>query len=554
MPGKIDGLRLDELERKFIKNGGEYRKCLASSLFEIKGNPQLDKDSFTFREDSKYPYFTRTVFNNGILGYVDYLDDEHLINGNSLAVGMMGMRFFYMKHDFYAGQFTKTAFPLFEGFNESVALWFISWFNKSSIKYLGLLVRDFENAFNNTELIVPYNKDGKVAVDYIESRIRELEESRIRELEAYLEAAGFEDCTLTQCESDALRIINLGQKPMAKFSIVEEFSVSNSHNILKSDVVFGSGLTPYVTASEGNNSIVSYISYDPEMIENGNSIMIGGKTLVVTYQPNDFFSNDSHNLVLTINHEMGRTESAQLFMVAALYKSLSPKYSWGDSISKAKIQSDDVFLPIKNDGTIDFEFMNTYVNAVKKQCIATLKQEISREHKAYEKAVGVNSFNNNSEKDETKVIILPEYREGCIPLFTLRAACSDFDGERLPEEEGWVDASGNGFTPDPKRYFAIHAKGNSMYPDIKDGDICVFEWYNQTGGTREGGIVLAECDGIDDECTIKKYHSVKKYYEDGRWEHEKIELIPLNDEFDTIVLNADSHYRIIGVFKCVLQG
>ena len=378
------------MDKKFIESGGEYRKCLASSLFEVKGNPQLDKDSFTFSKDSKYPYFTRTVFNNGILGYVDYLDEEHLIKGNSLAVGMMGMRFFYMKHDFYAGQFTKTVFPIFDGFNESVALWFISWFNKSSLKYLGLLVRDFENAFNNTELIVPY-KDGKVAVDYIESRIRELEESRIRELEAYPIAAGFEDCVLTQSECDALRLIKNGQKLMRRFKIVDEFSVANSHNILKSDVVFGSGSTPYVTASEGNNSIVSYISYKSDVIEQGNSIMIGGKTLVVTYQPDDFFSNDSHNLVLTINHEEGRNESSQLFMVAALYKSLSPKYSWGDSISKAKIQSDEVFMPVNEDGAIDFKFMVSYINAIKKQCIAALKNEIDREHKAYERAIHTES-------------------------------------------------------------------------------------------------------------------------------------------------------------------
>ena len=391
------------MEKKFIESGGEYRKCLASSLFEVKGNPQLDKDSFTFSKDSKYPYFTRTVFNNGILGYVDYLDEEHLIKGNSLAVGMMGMRFFYMNHDFYAGQFTKTAFPIFDGFNESVALWFISWFNKSSLNYLGLLVRDFENAFKNTELIVPY-KDGKVAVDYIESRIRELEESRIRELEAYLIAAGFEDCALTQSERDALRCINNGQKQMGRFKIVDEFSVANSHNILKSDVVFGSGSTPYVTASEGNNSIVSYISYKPDVIEQGNSIMIGGKTLVVTYQPDDFFSNDSHNLVLTINHEEGRNESSQLFMVAALYKSLSPKYSWGDSISKAKIQSDEVFMPVNEDGAIDFNFMVTYINAIKKQCIAALKNEIDREHEAYERAI-------NTEQTAMQIPIVRNYDE-----------------------------------------------------------------------------------------------------------------------------------------------
>lgn len=159
---------------------------------------------------------------------------------------------------------------------------------------------------------------------------------------------------------------------------------------------------------------------------------------------------------------------------------------------------------------------------------------------------------NDKKQQESKIVVFPEYHEGCVPLFSLRAACGEFDSERLPEEEGWVDASGNGFTPNAERYFAVYAKGNSMYPDIKDGDICVFEWYNQVGGTREGDILLVECDGIDDECTIKKYHSVKKYFEDGTWEHERIELIPLNREYDTIVLEADSKYRPIGVLKCVL--
>ena len=427
------------MEKEFLEDGGEYKTCLASSLFEIKGNPQLDKDSFVFGEQSIYPYFTRTVFNNGILGYVDYLDDEHLIKGNSLAVGMMGMRFFYMKHDFYAGQFTKTAFPRFDGFNEHVALWFISWFNKSSPYYLGLLVRDFEDAFNNTELVVPY-KNNKVAVDYIEKRLRELKEERLRELEAYLKSTGFEDCTLTPSELKALHNFTQRQKRMRKFRIVEEFTVANSHNILKSDVVFGSGKTPYVTASEGNNSIVSYITYEPEMVETGNSIMIGGKTLVVTYQPKDFFSNDSHNLVLTINHTEGRSETAQLFMVAALYKSLSPKYSWGDSISKAKIQSDEVFLPIKTDGSIDFEFMQNYISAIKKQCIVSLKREIDKEHVVYGQTIqGQSKSNSNIDRmtymtaSEPQVSIAAEdiFIDGSIPVDLPNTIRKDLIDENL---------------------------------------------------------------------------------------------------------------------------
>lgn len=160
-------------------------------------------------------------------------------------------------------------------------------------------------------------------------------------------------------------------------------------------------------------------------------------------------------------------------------------------------------------------------------------------------------INNDETEKDTKEIPIPDYFDGCVPLYTLRAACGAFTGEGLWEKEGWVDVSGNGFTPNPKRYFAVYAKGNSMYPDIKDGDICVFEWYNHIGGTREGDIVLAECEGIDDECTIKKYHSVKVQTEEN-WRHEIIELIPSNKDYDTIVLDEDSQYRIIGILKCVL--
>ena len=148
-----------------------------------------------------------------------------------------------------------------------------------------------------------------------------------------------------------------------------------------------------------------------------------------------------------------------------------------------------------------------------------------------------------------------EDKSGFIPLYTLRAACGRFEEEKLPEEEGWVDASGNGFTPDPKRHFVVHAKGESMLPKIKDGDLCVFEWYQ--AGSREGEIVLAQCADFDSDYdgkyTIKRYHS-EKVATDESWEHGKVELIPLNSDYDIIELNADEEYRTIGIFKCVLRG
>lgn len=203
-------------------------------------------------------------------------------------------------------------------------------------------------------------------------------------------------------------------------------------------------------------------------------------------------------------------------------------------------------------GTIESEIasLKTICNEVSARKKAVLHRELIEDS---EQAVELNPTENKTEPEESKIVVLPTYREGCVPLYTLRAACGYFEDGVVPEEEGWVDASGNSFTPDPKRHFAVHAKGNSMLNKIKDGDICVFEWYR--GGSRNGEIVLTECNEKDIDYggmyTIKKYQSEKVVTEEG-WQHSKVELIPLNKDFDVIELDEETEYRTIGILKCVL--
>lgn len=333
------------------------------------------------------PIYSSDTSNNGIVGYCNKKPHWLVTSKRPLYLifGDHTRSFNIADQSFCIADNVKVLIPKYMQMNDRVLL-YISTVWRKCIPNLGY-ARHWSKA-KLSMLRLPKTIRGEIDFAYMSERVRELEEERVRELEAYLQEAGFEDCTLTKEEKVALNDIECGKKQMRKCDIVKTFHVDNSHNILKSEVVFGSGTTPYVTASEGNNSIVSYISYKPNMMEHGNSIMIGGKTLVITYQPRDFFSNDSHNLVLTVNDKSGRNESAQLYIVAALYKTLSPKYSWGDSISKAKIQKDVVYLPVKNDGkTVDYSFMETYISAIKKQCIARLKQEIDIERKAYNKVL-----------------------------------------------------------------------------------------------------------------------------------------------------------------------
>ena len=151
----------------------------------------------------------------------------------------------------------------------------------------------------------------------------------------------------------------LGTVKWGEFRLTDIFQVKNTSNLLASDVIAGSGKIPYLCASSENNAVSSYIKYDKEHLEKGNCIFIGGKTFVVTYQSKDFYSNDSHNLALYLKKGTP-SKAAFLYMASCVYKSLHRKYSWGNSISNAKIQEDIITLPVSN-GKIDFAFMDSFI-------------------------------------------------------------------------------------------------------------------------------------------------------------------------------------------------
>ena len=166
----------------------QWQEVKISDLFSVKSNPQLNKDSFVFKQNAPYPYFTRTCLNNGISGYVEYLDEEHKIKGEAIAVGMLGMQFFYMEKDFYAGQFTKSIYPKFTyPFNAKIALYFIAQLNKKQKIFQGVLVRDFEKTFYKQSVLLPIYENGGIAFEYIESFIKALQKEVIKNVNIWNE-------------------------------------------------------------------------------------------------------------------------------------------------------------------------------------------------------------------------------------------------------------------------------------------------------------------------------------------------------------------------------
>lgn len=385
-----------------------YKTFCISDVFSVKHVQKLklsgrayvmDKDIIS--EDGKTPYIAAISRDNGITGYSDYAPNN---KGDCITLSTTAdssNTVFYQKDDFIGRQQIaeirrKDGKPLGVQCGLYVATIIrgltrqFNYANKLTIDYL-----------QQAAISLPITADGTPDWQYMQERISKLEKESITELEKYLTVSGLDDYTLTHEDREMLAGLDASNesvefqsttahyKTVEVFHISDVFDIKNSHNILKSDVILGSGEHPYVTAGEGDNSILGYIDYDEKLMEDGDCIFIGGKTMVFSYQEEPFFSNDSHNLLLYCKDPAGRGSLPSLYMITQLKKALC-RYSWNDSISFKKIQGEVFTLPIQTDaaeqpiidenrtyhpdGLVpDWKYMAAYIRAIEKLVIQNMK-------------------------------------------------------------------------------------------------------------------------------------------------------------------------------------
>jgi len=142
-----------------------------------------------------------------------------------------------------------------------------------------------------------------------------------------------------------------------------------------------------------------------------------------------------------------------------------------------------------------------------------------------------------------------------LPVYSLKAAAGNFGDGIVVQESGWLKVDiGKKLN---RRMFVSNVVGHSMEPLIPDNSYCLFRIGVE--GTRNNKIVLVQHNDISDpdtggKYTIKKYTSIKKYNEDGTWEHEEIILHPLNNSYKPIIISNPEvgEFNVIAEFIQVL--
>ena len=335
-------------------------------MFDIFGTKSLDSNAIDF-VDNGVNFVGRTFENNGIQGKIvkQTFEPNEPFTITATVIGNYKYVKLQKEHYYCSQNINRlTPKPIIKNWNYKIAYFFIANIQRFVSLYDGQQGGYKLDIIKKHIVHVPI-KNKKIDLEFIEVFMTKIEAERMVKLDAYLLATGLKDYALTVEEQQVLR--DFEQAEFKEFKVTDIFDVNNSKSILSRDIVEDSGTTPYLCASADNNAVSSYITYDNQHLDTGNCVFIGGKTFEVTYQEKDFYSNDSHNLILHLKNTE-KSKSNQLYLATCVKKGLAHKYSWGDSISNRKIQKDIILLPIK-DNKPDYEVMDILISAIQKLVI-----------------------------------------------------------------------------------------------------------------------------------------------------------------------------------------
>lgn len=367
--------KLEQLEKKYSVDWREYR---IGDLFEIKNTFSFNKDKLI--PGNEYDYVTRTSQNQGILQKTGFVNLENINPAGVWSLGLLQMDFFYRQKPWYAGQFVKKVLPKIE-LSKRTVQYFTVLLNKQKASLLSGLVRDVDETFKEAIVTLP-TVNNEIAFDYIEEFVNTLEAERLATLEAYLLATGLKNTELTPEERSALdKLGGAGSVKWRDFRNDELFDVSpsKSYSGFNDDkILVKNGKTPYVSNQSQDNGYIGWSNLEPLNEENVITLSDTWQSeRTIFYQPKAFIGK-SHLQVMSPLMEEFDVYSA-MFIISSFRKSiLKINYDYGTKFNRAKIKATKIQLPVKEDGTLDFEFMTTLIKAMQKVVIKNVVTHLDK--------------------------------------------------------------------------------------------------------------------------------------------------------------------------------
>lgn len=178
----------------------------------------------------------------------------------------------------------------------------------------------------------------------------------------------------------------LGTVKWGEFKYKEVFNrIEQGRRLKKDDQI--DGTIPFVMSGTTNAGVANYISNPVASFpKNAITIDIFGNTFYRNYA---FGAGDDTGVYW--NDATAYSSNAMLFFAVAMQKSMMGRFSYGKKLRSSQSEDFTMHLPVTDDGTIDFDFMESF--------IAELEAERVAELSAYLTVSGLDNYELSSDEE-----------------------------------------------------------------------------------------------------------------------------------------------------------
>nr|WP_299546195.1 restriction endonuclease subunit S [uncultured Helicobacter sp.] len=199
-----------------------------------------------------------------------------------------------------------------------------------------------------------------------------------------------------------------------EFKIGDLFKISTPKRKFNANAIQFNGKYPYVARGDSNNGIRGYIDEDEAFLNDANTISFGQDTATIFYQTSPYFTGDK---IKIFTFKMGDLDRYKANFLISTMKKAFANFSWGSSSFNVDILKNvRVLLPIlschtkatesldevssnaeiqkgishqddKQNHSINFDFMESFIKGIEKEHIKTLYVFWENKLKAYDAVI-----------------------------------------------------------------------------------------------------------------------------------------------------------------------
>jgi hypothetical protein len=304
-------------------------------LFDIKYGVNMELNSLSpcdIKNPNSVNFVSRTAQNNGVSAVVERLANVEPLPAGTLSVAGGGsvLETFLQPKPYYSGRdlFYLTAkVPM----SDVVKLYYCACIRTNKYRY------NYGRQANKTlkDILVP----------------------DISEIPEWINKAEISSYSNIM-DSISNELISLSIENWKPFKYEQLFDIERGTGPRKQDIDLGN--IPFVTSTDTNNGISAYTNHIPT--HNGNTIGVNrnGSVAEAFYQEDAFCSTEDVHI---FNPKFTMNKYIAMFFITLIRKE-KYRYSYGRKWGIERMKQSIVNLPVKQNGSPDFEFMENFIKSL----------------------------------------------------------------------------------------------------------------------------------------------------------------------------------------------